>query len=348
MKALICNQNKRFLEGFSDYLQKKTSDVFIDSFSAVDKAADCLRSGKSFDLVIGPEELMNGAPKDAVCVITGSKTYIPEDKGKEICLNIYQRRDGIVADLKRIIALKVSGSSGLMNESGDARIISVISPQGGSGKTTTAYYLAAAAAAGGHNPVFVSLEPFATLDKLCEAPAASGFGDIVLRLNDSRDLCPVVMEKMYRNEHNINMLPIPDNLDDLLFIDDKGASRLLDSLSQLPDVDLIVVDIGLPPSGTVVEILKKSRVIVIAVNDSSMGEAKLQSMKKDPFLSLSAMSAEMITLWNKMRSERKLSENELQIPFSENIAKGVSAVQVLSSNGSLLQSCRKIINTAKK
>ena len=156
------------------------------------------------------------------------------------------------------------------------------------------------------------------------------------------------MEKMYRNEHNINMLPIPDNLDDLLFIDDKGASRLLDSLSQLPDVDLIVVDIGLPPSGTVVEILKKSRVIVITVNDSSMGEAKLQSMKKDPFLSLSAMSAEMITLWNKMRSERKLSENELQIPFSENIAKGVSAVQVLSSNGSLLQSCRKIINTAKK
>ena len=318
MKALICNQNKRFLEGFSDYLQKKISDVFIDSFSAVDKAADCLRSGKSFDLVIGPEELMSGAPKDAVCVITGSKTYIPEDKGKEICLNIYQRRDGIVADLKRIIALKVGGSSGLMNESGDARIISVISPQGGSGKTTTAYYLAAAAAAGGHNPVFVSLEPFATLDKLCEAPAASGFGDIVLRLNDSRDLCPVVMEKMYRNE------------------------------SQLPDVDLIVVDIGLPPSGTVVEILKKSRVIVITVNDSSMGEAKLQSMKKDPFLSLSAMSAEMITLWNKMRSERKLSENELQIPFSENIAKGVSAVQVLSSNGSLLQSCRKIINTAKK
>lgn len=89
MKALICNQNKRFLEGFSDYLQKKISDVFIDSFSALDKAADCLRSGKAFDLVIGPEELMSGAPKDAVCVITGSKTYIPEDAGKEMYLNIY-------------------------------------------------------------------------------------------------------------------------------------------------------------------------------------------------------------------------------------------------------------------
>lgn len=348
MKALFYNSDIHFLKAFVAYLQKKVSDLSVDSFSVAEKAAECLESGKTFDLIIAPESFIKSAPKSAVCIATGSKTFIPEADDKIIFLNIYQKRDDIVSDLKRIISLKLGGSAGAALSSSDTKLISVLSPQGGSGKTTAAYLLAVEAAKSGIKTVFVSLEPFAALDKLCGECDVTGFSDIALRLGDDRDTCPIILEKMRRNKHDINMFPVPDNLADLLSVSGKEFARLTDALSRLPDVDLIVIDLGFPPSEQVAEILKKSHVIVLTVNDSGMGETKLEKLKNDPFLALDSMGAEVFTLWNKCRSERKPAANEVCFPFSEGIATGVSVVQVLNGSGVLRQGCRKIIKRAIK
>lgn len=347
MKVLIYNKDLYFLKAFSDFLPQKFPDVSLDTFSVREKAINCMESGEEFEIIIGPEDFLKCAPKNALHIISGSRTFIPEETDGSIYLNIYQRKDAIASDLKRIIAHKSGAAMSMFWGDSDTKIISVLSPQGGSGKTTAAYLLAAAAVKCGLKPVFVSLEPFATLDKLCSDYKKTGFGDIAFRLEDERDLRPVILEKIYKNEHEINMLPVPDNLEDLLSISKDEFSHLMDALAQLPDVDIVVLDVGFPPSEAVVEILKKSHVIVLTANDSGMGAKKLESLRKDPFISLGSMGAEVLTLWNKCRSEGNRADNEIEFPYSESIAKGVPAGKVLSGNNTILQGCCSILNIAK-
>lgn len=339
---LYCDDDY-FVESFSNFASAHATDLEFYSYTNWQKAMETLSTAKKrWDAVLADPDFLNE--------INGGKFLklaIAEETrfGAEIeqtTINIYQPGNAIITDIQNALAVAGGKSgSGVQNR---ARIVPVVSGQGGAGCSVVSYALAAAAVRSGKNAVYLNLECVPATQHLYQHAFNADMDDLLFALKDGRDIAPTVLNSLERNRDGVLVLPAFHSLNDMMSLTQQNLQTLLSVLAEKASVDFIFVDFSAGFGVPCPWVLEESFAAVQVYTDTPAGWAKLSAAQQDPYIQELPLRGALFTVINQCRKRSEKEEADVVIPFSESLQNGVPVSDVQNRNPAFLQACMELLN----
>lgn len=328
---------------FGNTLSSIHGGYSVISYTDCEMALEDLRLGKRrVQVVLADEYFLRQAvlPMGAVAVCLSDMTRATS--GSEVqLLNIYQKQQNILEDLRRILV-----AQGVLSAERAAatrgKILAFFSTEGGSGKTTLSYLTAAAAAARGKT-VYLNLEENPCLSPLYRSRPEADAGEYLFALKDRADFAARILPALQRNEHGVYVLPTADSVLDWRGLSAEDVDFLLEGLLELSDAEYIIADLpcGLTEINQLV--LDKSNLALLVYSDSRMGSGKYQTLKADPNYGEFPFVGKECLVGNRCQSKYTDGRYQVMVPVSRSIADGVDIVSILSGNKEIQGACEQVL-----
>lgn len=337
IRILLQCQDSYFVGVFSNYVSANCPELEFICYTNKEKAAAFAKdSGRKLDAVIAEEEFLEMLDlPDTVKLCISDRTLF--SKQDEVQINIYQPGSAMIADIKSALSMK---KGYLKTASGKtiSNVAAVFSCQGGSGKTVLGYALALTAVKEGKQALYLNLEPAPYTGQLYRHTFQSSMDDLLFALKDGRELAPVVMDTIERDEAGVMVLPPFHSTGDLMSLTEEDVHRILQVLIENAGADYLIVDLscGMQPINGWV--LKECTTVVQVYSDDPVGRARMKLAQQDDYDRDQLMHGMALTVLNKCKT--KTSDGAVScIPFSKSLQEGCSVGEVQDRNPAFFQSC---------
>lgn len=343
IRVLLQYDDTYFVQAFSNYASANCHTIEFVCFSVPEKAVEYLSSSPlRFDAVLATQTLLDQISQPRVArLLTGERTVFSNPDAIQI--NIYQSGPAIISDIKS--AMVLTGNPVFSDADGHAvRVVASYSTQGGSGKTTLSYALAAAAARQGKQAMYVNLEPFPALGQLYNHSFNSSIDDLLFAIKSRRDLAPIVLDTMERNQDNVMVLPPFNFAGDLLSLSQEELKALVQVLVEKTDLEYVFIDlpVGFQPMN--LWALELCSCVLLVYSDDPVGREHMNRTERDVYMKNMPIQGALLTVLNK--SKQKQSEDGIgaKIPYSESMFKGHLVADVQERNPAFLKSCYDLLD----
>lgn len=341
IRILLQSEDRYFIQAFSNYASTHCANMEFVCFSTQDKALEyAVQTTLRFDAVLAPAALLAQIPwPHATRLLIGEHTSFSSPE--QMTINIYQSGPAILADIKN--ALILSGNHMFGDGNHSAHVVAVYSVQGGSGKTTISYALAAAAARSGKQALYVNLEPFPACGQLYEHEFARSMDDVLFALKSGRELAPILLDTMERNDDHVAVLPPFSQAGDMLSMTQENCKDLIEVLAAKTNMDYIFLDLptGFQPMN--LWILENCSLVLLVYTDSACGREHRARAEKDLYFKNLPIHGGILTIFNACQKKTPEEGISGKLPFSESLLQGRRVGDVLDRNPAYLKSCQEIL-----
>ncbi len=200
------------------------------------------------------------------------------------CIFKYQPADKIVGDLISICSGMDLGADFLVKGSKKTRMVAVLSPQGGSGKTTIATGLSYQLGRLGARVFYLNIEPISSASFLMNLPENKcDMNEVLYHIKQNAKNMPVIIEKAIQHDKRLNVDYFASTgcsleLDEL---NEKDMSRLLSEIKGLGKYDAVVVDMQTGFNRFSIPVLLSSDALVIVTAPDITLSSKLSVFNKE-------------------------------------------------------------------
>ena len=312
---------------------------FLQVFSCTDsaKALVCLQQHSDICCVLGDEQFLQEVSSHGVLKICLSEETLLQGN---VSLNIYQRKQNILEDLRRILNLyDLLAARSVPKEQ---NVISFFSTQGGSGKSTLAYACAVESAKE-RKTCYINFEV---------SPATSGFYNCAWEISSEDYLYAVkeheipkelLVKILVRNQDNVYVLPMPNSVLDRNQLDSEDVHFLIQTLLTNAQIECVIVDLPSCFDGVTNQVMEESKRVVLIYSDTAEGKEKCNCLLSDlAFDSLPCAGKEFVVK-NFCRERADASNCKLQIAYSNNLWQKQPIPVVLGLVPEFSQGCKAIL-----
>lgn len=282
VRVVLAVRDEQYIEPFLHYVRCSEFDrrLMVTAFSRRDAFAKYMEhSGDSVDVVLGEALFLQACETWNAKIVLIQLGDGDEKQGGHV-LSKYQPLQHLLTHVLNI----VRGSKGdIRRTSGNTKIIAVYSTVGGCGKTTVALNMARQLAADGGNVFYLNLETVrsshgsemgAVRSESMTDSTGDGLAKLLYDLKASEDRketirSPVAAYAYRDSELQGDSFELPDNLDELLEMDVKDTSRLLDYIAGSGSYDVIVVDVDSFPNDRTEAVLTRADRIIWLVTENA-------------------------------------------------------------------------------
>lgn len=337
-RVFLQSSDAYFVTHFSDFVSNHFRDMEFVCFSDLEKACSFYeKTPYRFSALICEEEMASrvGIRENRVMYISDFTSL--EDK-EHSTINIYQSANSIIADIRS--ALVLSGAS----VQPDTRIAAFTSLQGGAGKSTLAYALALAAVRQGKQAMYLNLEELPSVSQFNHYAFKRNVDDLIYKLQEGRDVAPMLLETVERDEYGVLMLPPFHSAEDLLSLSEKDLEKLLQAVSAVANVQYIFADL---PSGLnrITEMLTRQASTVVYVwSDTLQGREKRERMNRDPWFMKADVHGLQLHVLNRAGSREEEPGIDVKFPNSKSLQGGSMVSDVQDKNPLFLNSCMLLLD----
>lgn len=343
IRILLQFDDAYFVKAFSNYVSQNCPELEFICYTNMEKAEDYLQSSvRRIDAVIGEETFIaRQEMPDTIKLRASERTVFSNQDAMQI--NIYQSGKAIVADIKSALALQRGYATSVEGKS-IPNVVAVYSQQGGGGKTTVCYALALAAVRSGKQALYLNLEPVPYTKQLYLHDFKSSMDDLLFTLKDRRELGPVLLDTMERNEAGVLVMPPYHTAGDLLSLTREDVKNILNVLVENAGIEYLFIDLpcGLQPIN--LWVLEECTTILQVYGDDEYGRAKLAQTEADIYYQDLPMKGMPLKVLNKCRKKGMEVNIDAKIPFSESLQQGKMVREVEERNPAFLQSCTELLN----
>lgn len=343
LRILLQFDDPYFVKAFSNYVSANCPELEFMCYTSVEKANNYLRSSaRRLDAIIGEEAFLAQQDlPDVVKLCAAEQTIFSRPDAMQI--NIYQSGSAIISDIKNALALQkryLTTATGRIAQN----IVAVYSAQGGSGKTTICYALALAAVKAGKQALYLNLEPVPCRAQLYLHNFKSSIDDLLFALKDRRELGPIVLDTMERNEAGVLVMPPFHTVNDLLSLTQEELKQTLRILAENVGVEYLFIDLpcGLQPLN--LWVLEECTTMLQIYSDDVCGRSRLEQVEEDVYYQDLPIKGKTLKVLNKCRKKGPEEKIDVKIPFSESLQQGRTVGEVQERNPAFLQGCTEILN----
>lgn len=342
IRILLQSDDGYFVNAFSNYASLHCANIEFVSFTTAEKALDYLSSSTlRLDAVLATRSVLDRMPASSTMklLISDRTLYAQADPMQ---INIYQAGSAILSDIKSALALSGNRMFGLVGGR-QVQVVAAFSVQGGSGKSVLSYALAATAARQGKQALYLSLDPFPAWEQLYDHKFTAVMDDLLFAVKGSRDLAPVVLDTMERNDDKVLVLPPFRFAGDLLSLSRENLEKLLDVLVEKTDLDYIFLDLPVGFQELNLWALELSSCVLQVYTDNKAGRERLHRMQEDVYFQNLPIQASVLTVLNQCRQRDAEKGITAKIPRSESLLQGRRVTDVQERNPAFLKSCTELL-----
>ncbi|GIP49595.1 CobQ/CobB/MinD/ParA nucleotide binding domain protein [compost metagenome] len=277
IKLVLAVQEEEYIDPFLRYVHASEFDrrLVVTAFSRKEAFAQyVLESGGDIDAILGDAtflEAVDPLKRPGLCCIQlGEDGNLTGANG--LCIEKYQPLHQL---LSSVVELVRGGFGTSMPSRGRPIVIGVYSTVGGCGKTTVALHLARQLATEGGKVFYLNLETIGSElthagQSLREGQAGLARLLYDLKAADDRREPPRFPISAYAYRHPVlqgDTLAPPDNLNELLEMERKDTSELLEYIAGSGLYDSVIVDMDSFPDGRTEAVLERADRVVWIVTD---------------------------------------------------------------------------------
>lgn len=330
MKLLLFHTNLYFIEAFSNLLARNRHDIELSCYSEEDIVKEQLRKEK-YAVFLCEQGYCREQAAGRFFIELGNTTEMPNEE-KAGKLNIYQRADSMLEDIRHILLIAEGGKA---ENSGVERKAAFFSTEGGAGRTTVAY-LTAAKAAKERKTVYWNLCPLADTDNLYRVTFRHTMEDILYAWREKKGVLELLYETMACNEDGVYVLPGIRSLGDYKGLAAECVRELCGYLLQT-GTELIILDLPGDYSAFTEELFVFCEKLVWVYGDTEGSLRKELSVREDPYLR--RFVDKSIFVRNKARQK---AETGISFPVSSTMQKASHIAKVLEVNPEFASGCSVI------
>jgi cellulose biosynthesis protein BcsQ len=189
--------------------------------------------------------------------------------------------DRFISDIMRIYAANSQKDRRITAAQGNTRIVSIISPSGGTGKSSITAGCSVLCAGRGIRTFYLNLENIPSTNLFFHGDSTQSFSNAIFHLKGRGANLSLKLEgvKSIDTGSNVHYFKPPENIQDLNELTESDLVCLMNELKNSGVYDLIFIDTsaGLSPINTA--IIKNSDIILLVMNPNRGSELKLRGLR---------------------------------------------------------------------
>lgn len=340
--VLLYTADEFFLNQCKILLSEDIRTFTVYSFSNMERARAYLEANpEKIQCVLADWMfLRDGVPARTLGILLGEDTSMEPDADGLLSLNIYQRKQDLMEELKQILRAERLIAGGAVR-SGSTKVISFCSTQGGSGSSTLAY-MTAAKAAEQEKTVYLNLE-YAP----CTSPFYQGDGrsaeEFLCAVKDREDPGRTLLPALRRNEHGVYVFPTPVSMMDQRNLSAEDVRYILEGLLSLGEASCIVVDLPSGLNEVNNYVMSVSDRVAMVYGDDRVGRAKRQQLMADPAFSSYPCAGRELIVGNRCKQKYDNNTYDVCFPQSGSLAGDADVRVVLQGNPDFARGCGELL-----
>lgn len=339
IKLAILEKDNIYLQRISNVFNNKYADKLeVYSFTEQETALETAREAKINVLLAGEE--YDIAPENlpercafAWFVDTPDVEHINHNAA--ICK--FQKIDIIY---KQILSLysEVAGDivTTMGGESGETKVIAVLSPAGGVGCSTVAAGCAVFFSQHGKRTLYLNLEKYGTGESFFQGDGMGGLGEVLYAIKSGKSNLALKLEGMVRQDRSgVDFLSECKVLLDRLEMKEDELDILITQIKNSETYDYVVLDADFSFAGFEMEIMKLSDRIVMLSDGSRNANMKIRRVYEAVRIleqqGNSSILDKIMLLYNRFRDQRGKMMDDLPFPVLGGIQnfQGTEETQVM-------------------
>ena len=277
VSLILADRDDFFAEKFSRYILEHNNFYEITAFTQQNYLLDYIKNN-SVDVLLTDKSFITDEVKEYIN--KGLIVVLDESDGEYNgypTVNKYQKTENIIKEITFRYAESIGDKSIISSDSKKAKIVSVYSPAGGSGKSVISGVLSVLLAQNGFSPVYLNMEKFNS-GLFGDFENTEGLSDIFLKMkNKSKNLSFEITKRIISDENGVKMFaPTQSGME----FDEMSEDEITEFVSELAGIDNvshIIVDLPTEFDRKTMNMLKLSNnILFIAVNDP-IGYKKLKN-----------------------------------------------------------------------
>ena len=279
---ILAGRDEMYLNNLKFYLMENAPQLDLITFTNVDKLNQYLAGDPLVDILVIDETMAGdrinaGTSVEAKILLSGS--MVPLD-GFEM-VKKYQKVGNLLNDILLKYAEK-TGTADVIHGEKRTKIVSFYSPAGGTGKTTLALALASASAKSGMRTFYLNLEGIDSVRNIL-APTHGTMSDVLLALKAKGMRADIKVAACAGQDVNggFYYLPGVESISEYEETNGDELKSLVETLRDLGEYDLIVLDIDSGFSSKIHNVLDCSNIIFVPVVSNTAAVAKVRRLLRE-------------------------------------------------------------------
>lgn len=302
LRIIIADSDTDYLKSVERFLIVNYPHRFeLFSFSSYRRLSDFLTTAVNIDLLIIDSQLYqkNLRIDNVMSVLLLSEDLsedctracfdYPPGQGDEadfalkkpVAIKKYQHMDRFISDIMRIYAANSQKDRRITAAQGNTRIVSIISPSGGTGKSSITAGCSVLCAGRGIRTFYLNLENIPSTNLFFHGDSTQSFSNAIFHLKGRGANLSLKLEgvKSIDTGSNVHYFKPPENIQDLNELTESDLVCLMNELKNSGVYDIIFIDTsaGLSPINTA--IIKNSDIILLVMNPNRGSELKLRGLR---------------------------------------------------------------------
>jgi cellulose biosynthesis protein BcsQ len=300
ISLILADKDDFFSERFSRYILEHNSIFDIIAFTKCEYLMEYL-GNNSADILLIDKDFINDEVK---AYLKNSLVIVLDDADNdydgEYChISKYQKTEDIIKKITFKYAESIGDKSIISaNSTGAAKLVSVYSPIGGSGKTTIALGLAASMTARGQRVVYFNMEKFNSTGAYLSTDGQEGLSEIFLKLknknamgknasnaqvsfqsNDGEEskiesFSFAIMKRLLTDSSGLLYFAPPESAMEFNEMTTEEIITLLEEIANIADLDYVIIDLPTEFNESVIDVLKLSESVVFVTAGDTVGVHK--------------------------------------------------------------------------
>lgn len=280
IKLAILEKDKIYLERIVAAFNMRYADKLeIYSFTDLDVAINTIAQNK-IDVLLADEnfEVDRNVLSDRCALAYLVNSIDIESVRNEAAISKFQKADLIYKQVLNLYSENSSDITGIhFDENENTKIISFLSPAGGTGCTTAAVACACNFASKGKKTLFLSLETFGSSDVFFHGEGANDFSDVIYAIKSKKGNMSLKLESTVKqDESGVYYYSATKTALDMQELKAAEIKKLLADLKLFGAYDYIILDFDFALDEETLDVLKESNRIVLVSDGSAIANQKLE------------------------------------------------------------------------
>jgi MinD-like ATPase involved in chromosome partitioning or flagellar assembly len=275
----ILDEDKNYLNRMVSICTNKFADrLEVYSFTDDSVAMDAIKT-TNLDVFIANEAFeidVKKLPAKCGFAYLVDATDIETFKGEHAIFK-YQKIEMIYKNLLEIFSDNLPDSIGIkFDGDSSSKLVTFVSANGGAGSSTAAAAFAKNFAAKNKKVLYLNLEQFGSADTFFSGEGNSDFGDIIYALKSKKANISLKLESaVKRDASGVYFYSAPKSSMQITELHPDEIKRLITDLMLIGAYDLVVIDPDFQISELIIELFKKSSLVVFVSDGTEISNTKL-------------------------------------------------------------------------
>lgn len=283
LSLVIADYDAEYLQNFEKYLITYQPKRFeLTAFSAVDPLNDYLGELHKIDILLVSskmyKEIIKTGNPEIVLILSDNESVA--QAGPE-AVNKYQHMDRLISEVIRLYTIRSKKDCPISGNEG-TRIISVVSPAGGTGKSSIAAGCSILCAGRGMRPFYLNLEDIPSTGMFFHGDSKQSFSNVIYQLKGNSPNLWLKLEaaRCIDSRTGVHFFKPAENILDMNELSEQEISRLLFEFRKSSAYSAVFIDLSSGLNERISTVLKYSDVILLVLTQDFRLENNIEKFSK--------------------------------------------------------------------